>query len=445
VTSAIDPLLSSLGPLAVLLVMAVVFTETGLLAGFFLPGDSLLFTAGLLVAHRIIGVPIGLVIPLVCVAAVAGDQVGYAIGRRYGPRVLTRPKSRFLDPAHLDRASSFFDRYGPRAVVLARFVPVARTFTPVAAGAGKMPYRTYLAYNVAGGVLWCTAMLMAGYLLGGVPVLRDHIELITIGIVVVSLLPAVISLLRSRNARVAPWLVGAGVAAATAATAALADAATEHDGLAAHDPTVASDVASNRTTFLTHLANAASFAGSEGSVAVLTVGVLLMLAGRRRIREAAVLGAGMAGAALLVLGVKQLVDRARPGAALRLGGPDGSPSFPSGHTLMTAAFLGLLVWLVWPHLRTHTARAAVVASAGLAAWAVGASRVYLGYHWMTDVVAAWLVAAACLGTLLLAVSRLVQPPRSLDPDSGQIVGELEVGLADDDEVRTCRSPARGFR
>jgi membrane-associated phospholipid phosphatase len=220
------------------------------------------------------------------------------------------------------------------------------------------------------------------------------------------------------------------VAAATAATAALADAATEHDGLAAHDPTVASDVASNRTTFLTHLAHAASFAGSEGSVAVLTVGVLLMLAGRRRIREAAVLGAGMAGAALLVLGVKQLVDRARPGAALRLGGPDGSPSFPSGHTLMTAAFLGLLVWLVWPHLRTHTARAAVVASAVLGAWAVGASRVYLGYHWMTDVVAAWLVAAAWLGTLLLAVSRRVQPPRSLDPDSGQIAGELEVALAE---------------
>jgi membrane-associated protein len=202
-TSAIDPLLSSLGPLAVLLLMAVVFTETGLLAGFFLPGDSLLFTAGLLVAHGAIGVPIGLVNPLVCVAAVAGDQVGYAVGRRYGPRVLTRPKSRFLDPAHLDRASSFFDRYGPRAVVLARFVPVARTFTPVAAGAGKMPYGIYSVYNVAGGVLWCTAMLMAGYLLGGVPVLRDHIELITIGIVVVSLLPAVISLLRSRNVRVA--------------------------------------------------------------------------------------------------------------------------------------------------------------------------------------------------------------------------------------------------
>jgi membrane protein DedA with SNARE-associated domain len=125
--------------------------------------------------------------------------------------VLTRPRSRLFDPAHLDRARGFFDRHGSRAVVLARFVPIARTFTPVAAGAGRMPYRTYLAYNVAGAVLWCSSMLLAGYLLGGVPVLRDHVELITLGIVVVSLVPAGISVLRARRVRTPPVDEPAGV------------------------------------------------------------------------------------------------------------------------------------------------------------------------------------------------------------------------------------------
>jgi membrane-associated protein len=407
-SGVIDALLSSLGPLAVLLVMGVVFAETGLLAGFFLPGDSLLFTTGLLVSQGTIGVPIWVVVPLATVAAVVGDQVGYGVGRRYGPRVLKRPRSRFLDPAHLDRARSFFDRHGPQAVVLARFVPIARTFTPVAAGAGRMRYRSYLAYNVVGGVAWCTTMLLAGYVLGGVPVLRNHIELIVIGIVIVSLLPAVIPVLRAHGVKIALWLAGLAVVAATAGVIVLADAATEHDGLATHDPTIASDVTTHRSTFLNHAANVASFVGSEASIAVLAAGVLLVLAGRRRFAEAVVLGVGMAGAAALVLGLKHVVDRARPGATLRLGVPDTTPSFPSGHTSMTAAFVGLLVWLVWPHL-TRTARVVAVGGALLVSLAVGASRIYLGYHWTTDVLAAWLVVTAWLGVLLPAVSGRLRP------------------------------------
>ncbi|MBA2953757.1 phosphatase PAP2 family protein [Nocardioides sp. MAH-18] len=408
-TGTLDALLTSLGPLAVLLVMAVVFIETGLMAGFILPGDSLLFTAGLLVAHGTIGVPIWAVVPLVCAAAVIGDQVGYAVGRRYGPRVLTRPRSRLLNPAHLDRASSFFDRHGPRAVVLARFVPVARTFTPVAAGAGKMPYRTYLAYNIAGGALWCTTMLLAGYLLGGIPLLRDHIEVITIGIVALSLLPAIVSLLRAHQVRVGPWLAAAACAIATLGVVLLSDAVLEADSVTSYDPTITSGVVSHRTSFLSHAANAASFAGSEGSVAVLTTGVLVVLAGRRWYREAVVLAAGMAGAGALVVGVKRIVDRARPGAAFRLGAAEATPSFPSGHTLMTAAFLSLGVWLLWPHLNGRGVRFATVAGAAVAAFLVGGSRVYLGYHWATDVLAAWLVAAAWVGALLLVTRRWARP------------------------------------
>lgn len=428
-SGVIDALLSSLGPLAVLLVMGVVFAETGLLAGFFLPGDSLLFTTGLLVSQGTIGVPIWVVVPLAAVAAVVGDQVGYGVGRRYGPRVLKRPRSRLLDPAHLDRARSFFDRHGPKAVVLARFVPIARTFTPVAAGAGQMRYRTYLAYNVVGGVAWCTTMLLAGYLLGGVPVLRNHIELIVIGIVIASLLPAVLPVLRAHGVKVAHWLVGACAVAATAGVIVLADAATEQDGVATHDPAIASTVTTHRSTFLSHAANAASFVGSEASVAVLAAGVLLVLAGRRRFAEAVVLAVGMAGAAAVVLVLKHFVDRARPSATLRLGAPDATPSFPSGHASMTAAFVGLLAWVVWPHL-SRAARVATVAGAVLASLAVGASRIYLGYHWTTDVLAAWLVVTAWLGMLLPTVSRWARPSAGISSPGGKAgSGETDEGPA----------------
>lgn len=435
-SGAIDALLASAGPLAVLVVMAVVFAETGLLVGFFLPGDSLLFTTGLLVSHGAIGVPIWVVVPLVSVAAVVGDQVGYGVGRRYGPRVLNRPSSRFLDPAHLDRARSFFDRYGSKAVVLARFVPVARTFTPVAAGAGRMRYGTFVVYNVVGGAAWCATMLLAGYLLGGVPLLRNHIELIVIGIVIVSLLPVLVPILRGREVKIGPWVVGLGVIAATAGLVVLADAATEHDGLATSDPAIATDVATHRSTFLNDVANAASYVGSEASIAVLAAGVLIVLAGRRRFAEAVVVAVGMVGAAALVLGLKQLIDRARPGAALRLGAPDPTPSFPSGHTSMTAAFVILLAWVAWPHL-TRTLRSVTVGGALMVSLAVGASRVYLGYHWATDVLAGWLVMAAWLGLLLLLVRSRVRPhagPARPVEESTACSGKQDHGLAPADSA-----------
>ncbi len=189
-TGLLLPLLNSLGPAAVLLVMAVVFAESGLLLGFFLPGDSLLFTTGLLVAGGVIGVPIWLVVVGVAAAAVVGDQVGYLVGRRYGPRLMSRPESRFFKPAHLERAARFFERHGPRAVVLARFVPVVRTFTPVTAGSARMDRARFVLYNAIGGVLWTVTMLLAGHLLGGVPIVRAHVELIALGVVALSMLPA---------------------------------------------------------------------------------------------------------------------------------------------------------------------------------------------------------------------------------------------------------------
>lgn len=194
-----DTLIRAFGALAVLGVAAIVFAESGLLVGFFVPGDSLLFTAGLLVSTGVIATPLPLVMAAIAVAAITGDQLGYAIGRRAGPPVFSRPQARWLRPEYVDRTGAFFDRYGGRTIVLARFVPIVRTFAPVMAGVARMRYRTFVAYNVAGGLLWAIGVTVLGYWLGRFGFIRANIELIAVGIVLVSVQPIVIELLRNRR------------------------------------------------------------------------------------------------------------------------------------------------------------------------------------------------------------------------------------------------------
>lgn len=196
----LDPewLISTFGLLGIL---AIVFAESGLLIGFFLPGDSLLFTAGLLTADgQYITYPLWLVCLLVTIAAIAGDQVGYAFGRKVGPSLFRRPNSRLFKQENVLKAHEFFEKYGARSIVLARFVPIVRTFTPIVAGVSRMNYRTFVTYNVIGGVLWGSGVTVLGYFLGQIPFVRDHIELILIAIVAVSVIPIAIELLRARIA-----------------------------------------------------------------------------------------------------------------------------------------------------------------------------------------------------------------------------------------------------
>ena len=179
----------------------VVFAETGLVVTPFLPGDSLLFATGTLAAAGALN-PAAVAIGLV-VAAIAGDAVNYAAGHYVGPRVFTAEDSTgwvhtLLNRRHLDRAHAFFERYGGKAVVLGRFVPIVRTFVPFVAGAGAMTYSVFAFYNVMGGVLWVGLCLGAGYAFGNVPLVKDHFSLVTLGIIVVSILPAVIEFLRHR-------------------------------------------------------------------------------------------------------------------------------------------------------------------------------------------------------------------------------------------------------
>ena len=195
----LDPelLISTFGVLGI---VVLVFAESGLLVGFFLPGDSLLFTAGLLVSqHTVIHLPLWQLCLLIATAAVVGDQTGYATGRRLCPLLFRRPDSHLFKQDNLVRAQRFFDRHGSQALILARFVPIVRTFTPIVAGASRMRYRTFIFYNVIGGIGWGTGVTTLGYFLGQVPFVRDHIELILIGIVAVSVAPLAVRWLRHRR------------------------------------------------------------------------------------------------------------------------------------------------------------------------------------------------------------------------------------------------------
>ena len=198
----LTPLMLTLGPLALLLAMAVIFAETGLLFGFFLPGDSLLFTVGVMAAAGAIHLPLWLIAAGLFAAALVGDQVGYVIGRRVGPRVFARTESRFFAASHAASAESFFANHGPKAVVLARFVPIVRTFTPVVAGVARMPRRSFTAYNAIGALAWTVGFLAVGYFLGGVPIIAAHIELFAIAMVALSLIPAAVAFVSHRVRRV---------------------------------------------------------------------------------------------------------------------------------------------------------------------------------------------------------------------------------------------------
>jgi len=183
-----------------LLLAAIVFAESGLLFGFFLPGDSLLFAAGAATATIGGELPsIGVVLVVVIVAAVTGDQVGYLFGRRVGTTLAKRPPSRFFRPEHLRRSEAFVARHGSRAVVLARFVPIVRTFAPIVAGIGVMRYRTFVAFNIVGGVLWGGGITMLGHLVGGIGVIRNNLELVIVVIVGVSLVPVAVEAWRHRR------------------------------------------------------------------------------------------------------------------------------------------------------------------------------------------------------------------------------------------------------
>jgi membrane-associated protein len=172
----------------------IVFAETGLLIGFFLPGDSLLVTAGVFAATGQLNL-LHLNLLLIA-AAIVGDTVGYWFGRKTGPALFRRPKSLLFNPEHLRRAHDFYEKHGGKTIVLARFMPVIRTFAPIVAGMGRMEYRRFLSFNVFGGALWVLSMTLTGYFLGQIPGVKEHIEIVIILVIFLSILPGIIAALR---------------------------------------------------------------------------------------------------------------------------------------------------------------------------------------------------------------------------------------------------------
>ncbi len=212
-----ETLITSFGAFAMIGVMLIVFVETGLLIGFFLPGDSLLFVTGLMVAAGAIQFPLGdssvpvpiwLACLLISSSAWLGDQTGYWIGRRVGPAIFSKPESKLFSHENVARTNSFFERYGARAIILAHFVPVMRTFVPVAAGVGEMPYRKFLRYNFIGVIGWGTGVTLLGFFLGKIPFVSEHVEYFTIGFVLISTIPIVIEVVKARREHQQDQLLG---------------------------------------------------------------------------------------------------------------------------------------------------------------------------------------------------------------------------------------------
>ena len=186
----------------------MVFAESGILIGFFLPGDSLLFTAGLATyglkigeeTFQIAGGHIWLVMLGVVVAAIAGDQVGYIFGKKVGPALFKRPESRLFKPEYVEKSEHFFARHGAKSIVLARFVPIVRTFTPIVAGVSNMHYSTFVRFNIIGGILWGAGITLLGYTLGrAFPAIGDNLEIAILVIIAVSLLPIAFEFIRHRR------------------------------------------------------------------------------------------------------------------------------------------------------------------------------------------------------------------------------------------------------
>lgn len=205
-----ETLIASFGVYALIGVCAIVFIETGLLAGFFLPGDSLLFVTGLMISSGAVGWPVGgemVPVPIwaACAAITAsawlGDQTGYWIGRKAGPAIFNKPESKLFSQKNVSATNSFFERYGARAIILAHFVPVMRTFVPVAAGIGQMNYRKFLKFNIIGVLGWGSGVTLLGYFLGKIPFVASHVEYFTIGFIVVSTIPIVIEIVKTRRAK----------------------------------------------------------------------------------------------------------------------------------------------------------------------------------------------------------------------------------------------------
>jgi membrane-associated protein len=190
----LSEIIQNYGYITYIILFIIIFCETGLVILPFLPGDSLLFAAGTFVAKG--DLSLGILYVTLCIAAVLGDSVNYEIGRFFGPKIAKQEKTRFLNRGHVERTHKFYEKYGAKTIIIARFVPIIRTFAPFVAGIGDMGYKRFLQYNVIGGIGWISICMLGGYLFGNIEFVKHNFSLVMLGIVIVSILPAVIEYIR---------------------------------------------------------------------------------------------------------------------------------------------------------------------------------------------------------------------------------------------------------
>ena len=197
----LDPegLLKGFGSLALFAACLILFIECGLLVGVILPGDSLLFIVGMLIASNFISTPLSIALLLLSICAIAGNLLGYWTGAKVGPKLFSRPDSKLFKQEYVVTTQNFFEKHGSRAIVLARFVPIVRSVITALAGVARMDYKTYATYSTIGGILWICSMTLAGYFLGSIPVIKENIDLVAIGIVLLSLIPVAVEVIRQRR------------------------------------------------------------------------------------------------------------------------------------------------------------------------------------------------------------------------------------------------------
>ncbi|MFC8500992.1 bifunctional DedA family/phosphatase PAP2 family protein [Pedococcus sp. NPDC057267] len=438
VLTALDSLSRMSGWPVYVVVGALVFLESAAFVGLVLPGETALLVAGVMAAGG--RVSIGVLLPLAAVMAIAGDSVGYGVGRLGGPRLRGSALGRRVPEASWDRTERLLARRGMFAVIGARWVGVLRALVPTFAGMVRMPWRAYLLANVVGGLVWSVAVTLLGYTAGtslvGAHGLLRTISIVTGGGLLLTASGVAIRLARrhvvkgtvgsdpdksrARDRRGTRWghaslttsragaagALAAVLAIGTAASIAIGDSAAEGDDLARLDRPIAAALAPYRVGPGIQIADAVTTVGSEPVLAVMAL-VLMAIAGAlsRSWWTPVMAGATAAGAVGLTWVIKWAVARPRPLPATGLL-PETGYSFPSGHTLGCTVVFGLGAYLAVTRLRNRRTALGVAAVCITVPVVVGASRVFLGYHWTSDVLGGWVVGATWL-TAVIGVERTV--------------------------------------
>ena len=465
-----DTILSLSGVLAYAVVGTLAFLEAALFVGLVLPGETALLLGGVLASRGRVSLPI--LMGVAVVAAVAGDSVGYEVGRRFGPALKAGRLGRMIGDQRWSRAEAYVAKRGGSAVFLGRWVGLLRALVPAVAGMVRMPYRRFLVYNVAGGTLWAVVVVLLGYFAGAsfkrVEAYLGGASLLLLAVVVAMAAGAVatryvvrhrdrVLALTGRVGRAAPvrgiervWgsaidrlsaragavpALSAGLAGALVAVtgltlvfAQLFDNVLDGGGIAALDRPVLAWFAAHRDAEMTVAMQAVTTVGGPVILPTLALLGAGLLRWRTRSWEPVVfLVVTALGSATITLAGKYLVGRARPAAQYALAG-EGGFSFPSGHSLNSMAILGVLAFLSARLTRSWARRVWVSAAAALTVMLIGLSRLYLGVHWLTDVLAAWLLGGMWLIAVLMLGHYRAQSRRNRVPTTDTRTGPGDLGV-----------------